>query len=582
MFRYARRLLVTLTLLALAGLNGGAVAGQSAPVAPRSVTASDNTGFTFRGALANNGVPTNGNCDFTFALYAGATGGSRIGDMVTAPALSVAQGFFQTTLDFGYTPLNGEERWIEISVRCPAGTGAFVTLTPRQRVLSTPYALTAMTGRDGFTVHGDMWVNGFGIFGAPGENTSLSLRSPDVYLNADPSFGRGDGGRALVHEAGDLLVINHTGDFAGGVRIDSGATLSGSLVVKGNDLELHGGADRGDGGRAFTHWLGDKLVLNFDNDFAGGVGIDGDVLIERNLTIAGDYLRLFGNDLLIAGDSNRGDGGRALVHTGGDVLGVNHQGDFAGGVHIAGPLVISGATTINNNDLIFAGNDFKMYGSANRGDGGRALVHLDNDTLYVNYGHDFSGGTVLDSDVRVIKDLQVEGNTIRLLGNDFYMQGDADRGNGGRALVHTVGDVLSINYEGDFSGGVHITGLRTGGIVEENLMPPAGAMPDFRQGDVLCWDGVAQALAYCDAAAAPLVIAVADVQGHPLVFGAEPVNVLGPVQPGDLLVAAATPGYAVSWSQIGAGEPPAGTVVAKALAPHPDGAGQILAFIMLQ
>lgn len=577
MFHHYRSIILAVILFAGISLSAAA---QSTPAF--SIAAEDNTAFNFQGHLANNGVAVDGSCDFTFSLFANATGGARIGPIVTAPALAVTQGVFQAALDFGYEPLNGGERWIEINTRCPANTGAFVTLAPRQRVQSVPYALTAMTGRDGFTVHGDMWVNGFGIFGAPGENTSLSLRSPDVYLNADTSFGRGDGGRALVHEADDVLVINHTGDFSGGVRIDSGAVLSGSLVVKGNDLEMHGEASRGDGGRALVHWLNDTLVLNFGNDFAGGVAIDGDVLMERNLTVAGDTLALLGNDLLIAGDSSRGNGGRALAHSGGDVLSINHQGDFDGGVQIVGPLVITGATTINNPDLIFAGNDIKMYGSADRGDGGRALTHLHNDTLYINYAHDFSGGTVIDSDVRVIKDFQVEGNTIRLLGNDFYMQGDADRGNGGRALVHTVEDTLAINYEGDFAGGVHITGLRTGGIIEENLMSPSGAAPDFQRGDVLCWDGDTQALAYCTEAASPLVIAVADSQGRPLVFGAEPVNVLGPVQPGDLLVAAATPGYAIAWSQIGEGAPPPGTVIAKALAPLSAESGQIQAFIMVQ
>ncbi len=469
MVQHYQRILIVLSLLATISLGAGAAAGQSGSISPVSVAALDNTGFTFQGALQNNGTPVTGTCDFTFTLYPALIGGTRLGEMLTAPALPVSQGFFQTTLDYGYLPLNGEARWIETAVRCPAGTGAFATLEPRQRVLSAPYAVTAMTGRDGFTVHGDIWVNGHGIFGAPGDSTALSLRSPDVYLNADSSFGRGDGGRALVHGAPDVLEINHAGDFAGGVKI-------------------------------------------------------------------------------------------------------------------AGPVTISGSMTINSWDMILAGNDFKMYGAANRGDGGRALVHDFGDTLVVNYGHDFSGGTLLDSDVRVAKDLQVQGNTIRLLGNDFYLQGDADRGDGGRALTHTVSDVLSINYEGDFAGGVRITDLRTGGIVEENLMPPdiENAPLPFHQGEVLCWDGNVQSLAYCGETASPLVIAVADQSGRPLVFGAEPINVIGPVQPGDLLVSSATPGFAVAWQRSEHGEPLAGVVIGKALQSLGAGSGQMNAFIMLR
>jgi hypothetical protein len=463
---FYRLLSIVMMFLALLGMSATYATGQGAPVAPAAPSAPDNTAFTFQGSLANSGAPVSAACDFTFALYPSVSGGSRQGEIVTAPGLAVAQGFFQTTLDFGYLPLNGEERWIEINTRCPAGSGAFVTLTPRQRVQSAPYALTAMTGRDGFTVHGELWVNGIAIVGAPGNVGAISLRAPDLYLNADPSFGRGDGGRALVHAGNDVLDINHAGDFSG--------------------------------------------------------------------------------------------------------------------VYLTGPLVISGATTINGPDLVLGGNDLEIYGDANRGDGGRALVHSFGDSLYLNYGEDFSGGTVLDSNVRVIKDFQVEGNTIRLLGNDFYLAGDSDRGDGGRALVHTISDTLSINYEGDFAGGVHIAGLRTGGIVETNLMTTADHQAGFRQGDVLCWDGAAQVLAHCTAAGSPLVIAVADAQGMPLVFGAEPINVVGPVQPGDLLVAAATPGDAAAWTQVGVGNPPPGIIIAKALAPNASGRGQIMAFIMVQ
>lgn len=60
-------------------------------------------------------------------------------------------------------------------------------------------------------------------------------------------------------------------------------------------------------------------------------------------------------------------------------------------------------------------------------------------------------------------------------------------------------------------------------------------------------------------------MAVADENGKPIVMGAEPVKVLGPVQPGDLLVASSEPGYAAAWSQVGSGDPPVGVVIGKVL-----------------
>lgn len=58
-----------------------------------------------------------------------------------------------------------------------------------------------------------------------------------------------------------------------------------------------------------------------------------------------------------------------------------------------------------------------------------------------------------------------------------------------------------------------------------------------------------------------MVVAVADPNGKPIVIGAEPVKVLGPVRIGDLLVASDVPGFAM----VAEGTPAPGTVIAKAL-----------------
>jgi hypothetical protein len=49
---------------------------------------------------------------------------------------------------------------------------------------------------------------------------TTEIQSADLKLNGG-AWGRGDSGRALVHEGGDGLVINYGGDFTGGVRVDS-------------------------------------------------------------------------------------------------------------------------------------------------------------------------------------------------------------------------------------------------------------------------------------------------------------------------------------------------------------------------
>ena len=53
-----------------------------------------------------------------------------------------------------------------------------------------------------------------------------------------PNPGRDDGGRALVHEAGDTLFINYDGDFAGGVRIIGPVQARGDVrISNGNFID---------------------------------------------------------------------------------------------------------------------------------------------------------------------------------------------------------------------------------------------------------------------------------------------------------------------------------------------------------
>jgi hypothetical protein len=48
--------------------------------------------------------------------------------------------------EFGTTPFNGDARWLDITVRCPAGSGTYTPLAPRQTLAATPYALSLRAG----------------------------------------------------------------------------------------------------------------------------------------------------------------------------------------------------------------------------------------------------------------------------------------------------------------------------------------------------------------------------------------------------------------------------------------------------
>lgn len=99
------------------------------------------TAFTYQGDLAQSGRPANGLYDFTFALFNAASGGTQVGSTLTQTGVSVAAGDFSVLLDFGAV-FTGSAYWLEVSVRANGG-GAFNTLSPRQELTPTPYAITA-------------------------------------------------------------------------------------------------------------------------------------------------------------------------------------------------------------------------------------------------------------------------------------------------------------------------------------------------------------------------------------------------------------------------------------------------------
>ncbi|MFN3409758.1 MAG: tail fiber domain-containing protein [Limisphaerales bacterium] len=95
--------------------------------------------FTYQGRLDDGGAPANGRYDFIVTDFDAATDGSSTAfNLVTN--IGVTNGLFTLALDLTALAFPGADRWLEISVRTNGG-GGFTTLSPRQRVTSTPYAI---------------------------------------------------------------------------------------------------------------------------------------------------------------------------------------------------------------------------------------------------------------------------------------------------------------------------------------------------------------------------------------------------------------------------------------------------------
>ena len=105
-----------------------------------------NVPFTYQGELTVNGSPANGTYDMSFDAYQLATDGTSLlffGADIHAN-VTVTNGLFTVNnVDFGNLAFSsGPDVWIELAVK-PVGTSTYTTLSPRQQITSTPYAIKA-------------------------------------------------------------------------------------------------------------------------------------------------------------------------------------------------------------------------------------------------------------------------------------------------------------------------------------------------------------------------------------------------------------------------------------------------------
>jgi hypothetical protein len=130
-----------------AGMPGSRAMTQERQPAAALAPAVDLGGtFTYQGSIQQNSAAFDGSCDVEFRLFDVSTAGAQIGATQTKNGQVISKGRFTTVLDFGANAFNGQARWLEIAARCPSGSGVLTTLSPRQPLTATPYALSLQPG----------------------------------------------------------------------------------------------------------------------------------------------------------------------------------------------------------------------------------------------------------------------------------------------------------------------------------------------------------------------------------------------------------------------------------------------------
>jgi len=302
---------------------------------PLSTAFAQSSAFTYQGSLTQAGLPVTGLQDFEFRLFNAAAGGAQQGATIPVADWGVTNGLFTVPLDFGAAAFPGADRWLQIAVRAGANTGSYTTLSPRQQITSTPYAVTArgisgtlpaaqlpanvaLTDRaqsfsanqtfqtratfndrvgigtnvpqEALHVAGSyVRVDGFGneqaILGGDGAGGDVELGSSNPGIGAVALFNQGTGDYMHLFAKGATFFGPISGDGSGLTALPAGQ-LSGSLADAqlSANVALRSGGNNFSGNQAFAgnHSFGNQTrqMINLWNA-EYGIGVQADAQYFR-------------------------------------------------------------------------------------------------------------------------------------------------------------------------------------------------------------------------------------------------------------------------------------------------------------
>ena len=320
--------------------------------------------FTYQGQLTFNSSPASGNFDFQFALYIASSGGTAV-DTITLANQTVSDGLISASLDYTEVPFNGQALWIEVRVR-PAGSGTYTTLTPRQAITATPYALFALNGNIGpqgpVGPQGPMGTTGAtgaqGVIGPQGPaGPSIALPYAQTIANASAGFAVSNSGDGLNGSSTSAFNSGVYGKNTGGGKGVFGASDSGQGVEGGSTsgYGIYGYSSTGSGVYGHTKGTsgqsGAAGVWGDTHDYYGvwGTSVIGDG-VHGNSTSSSGVFGGSGTGAGVWGDSTSFDGVHG--HTGGGGSGVagfadgNSTGTFGASTTGNGVYGISGGAGV--------------------------------------------------------------------------------------------------------------------------------------------------------------------------------------------------------------------------------------------
>jgi len=194
------------------------------------------TAFSYQGQLNDGGHPASGIYDFTFTLYPSSNAVSSTAGPVTNLAVFTTNGLFYTSVDFGAGVFAANSNYLGIAVRTNGG-GAFMALSPRQAIVSAPYAIyaanaaTAVSASTSAVASSVSAANVSGVIADAQLTTNIALRaggntfSGNQIINSPGRLGVGTNApKADLHVLGSVNFAN--------ALIESSSTVGTWLNLK--------------------------------------------------------------------------------------------------------------------------------------------------------------------------------------------------------------------------------------------------------------------------------------------------------------------------------------------------------------
>lgn len=293
------------TILALA-LTAGLTQAQANPA---QLQAAIGDGFTYQGMLNKGGNPYSGACDFRFSLWDAISDGTQIGITQEKTSVQVVNGIFTiSNLDFGASAFQGDERWLEIAVKC-TGDAGFTTLTPCQPLTAVPYALYS---KNSWSTSGNKGT-------VPGTHFLGTV-------DAQPLELRVNNQRALLIQhkgTSDINIIaGHPDNTVSSEVI--GATIAGggrsdtwkNEIQSGNFATISGGRTNTANGDGATISGGTENTANGQAVVIGGGNINSAMGYAATVSGGGNNQALKDGDTVGGGMNNTANGSNSVISGG--------------------------------------------------------------------------------------------------------------------------------------------------------------------------------------------------------------------------------------------------------------------------